>query len=214
MSSPESPFSDLDEQVRRLQRRTVRYWFEDGLVELFLGVSLLVIALYVAAMELSPGGVGGILGGLFPALFIMIFVAGQRLVRRAKERLVYPRTGFVSYPRASPRRRTLAPVVAAIVAALLVVLVRRAPPLATWIPAINGLFMAGLLLLVNRTAALVRLSFLAAVAAVAGLLLALSGAPTGTAVGTLFAVLGLTMAAGGGLALRHYLRHAPPPEGA
>jgi hypothetical protein len=208
------PSSDLDERVRQVQSRTVRYWFDDGLVELFVAGSFLLIALYIAAMELAPKAVGGMLGGLFPAVYIVIWLAGRRLVRRAKEGVVYPRTGYVSYARPSPGRRSVAPIVAAVVAMLLVVLIQRAPPLLAWIPAMNGLFIAALLLLLNRSVRLPRLSFLAGVAALTGLVLAIRGGPTGAGVAVLFAIVGLVMAAGGALALRRYLRHAPPPEGA
>lgn len=214
MNTTETPSSSLDERVQQVQRRTVRYWFEDGLVELYLGCFLLLIALYITAMERLPPAVGGMLGGFFPAVFILFYLVGSRLVRRAKEGLVYPRTGYVSYARPSPRRRGAAPIIGAIVAALLIVVIRRAPPLAAWIPALNGLFVGAILLLVNRSVRLPRLSLAAAIAALAGLVLTLSGGPTGTTVAALFAIIGVVLAGGGALALRRYLRQAPPREGA
>jgi hypothetical protein len=39
------------------------------------------------------------------ALMIGLVLAGPRLIRRAKDRLVHPRTGYVSFTRPSPQRR-------------------------------------------------------------------------------------------------------------
>jgi heme O synthase-like polyprenyltransferase len=78
----------------------------------------------------------------------------------------------------------------------------------------NGLFVAAIILLMNRSVRLPRLSLLAGVAALTGLVLAIRGGPTGAAVAVLFTVVGIVTAAGGALALRRYLRYAPPPEGA
>jgi hypothetical protein len=214
MDTNPTPPPNLDAELSRAQRRTVQYWFQDGLVEVFVGGTFLLLALYITAMGVLPGPVAGMMGGLLPAAFLLIYFAGQHLVRRAKEGLVYPRTGYISYERSSPLRRGTSAVAGAVVAALFVVLIRKAPSLEAWIPAMNGLFIAALLLLLNRSARLSRLSLVSAVAAVAGLVLALAGWPTGLAISALFAIVGAVMAATGATALRRYLRHAPPPEGA
>jgi hypothetical protein len=66
----------------------------------------------------------------------------------------------------------------------------------------------------NHSAQLGRLSFLAGASAITGLLLSLRGHSNQVAGGIFFTVVGCLMAAGGALALRRYLRNAPPPEGA
>jgi hypothetical protein len=210
------PPQDLDEQVRQVQRRTVRYWFDDGLAELVIGGFFVVIGLYLAALGTIPlqGYSAMLFGILLPALVIGFSLAGRRLIRKAKEGLVYPRTGYVSYARPSARRRWLTPVSAVITSALLVALVRRAPSLESWIPALQGLLVAGLVFLMNRSARLGRLSFLAGVSALTGLLLALRGGSSEATGAIFFTVVGIVMTMGGALALRRYLRQAPPPEGA
>jgi hypothetical protein len=212
-TSPTDP-PNLDAELSRVQRRTLQYWFEDGLVELAIGSSFLLLSSWIATMSLLPTSVAGKLGAGFPVAYILIFLACRRVIRRAKEGLVYPRTGYVSYARPSPRRRLLSQLAGAIVAALVVLLVRKAPPIEAWIPAANGLFIAVLLFLMNRSAKLPRLSLLAGIAAVTGLLLSVRGGQTDQTIAALFAVIGLVMTAGGALALRRYLRQAPPPEGA
>jgi len=214
MTNTTWPAPDLDAQLRKMQRRTVRYWFEDGLAELFIGgFFVLVGAYFVAAGSIPDEGLGGLLVGFFPAFIIALGLAGRHLIGRAKEGLVYPRTGYVSYVAPFSRLRWMTPALGAVIAALLVTLIRRAPSLEGWIPAIQGLLVGVLLVVMNRFARLARLSLLAFVSALTGLGLSLHGVSSETAAAIFFTLVGLVMAGGGALALRRYLRHAPPPEG-
>ena len=213
MDKPESSSNSLDEQVRRVKRRTVRYWFEDGLAELLIGGFFVLIGLYFATMGALPKDVT-LLEAFFPAFIIALGLAGRRLIGRAKEGLVYPRTGYVSYVAPSSRLRWLTPALGAVIAALMVTLIRRAPALETWIPAMQGLLVSALLLVMNRSAQLGRLSFLAFVSSLTGLLLSIGSVSSETAAAIFFALVGLVMAGGGAMALRRYLRQAPPAEGA
>jgi hypothetical protein len=212
MNNTSSPPPDLDGQVQQVQRRTVRYWFEDGLVELVIGGGFLLMGLCFVILGTVP--LPGYTTLLPMALMIGLILAGPRLIRRAKDRFVHPRTGYVSFTRPSPRRRWVTPIVGAVTAMLFVVLVGRKPSLEVWVPAVLGLLMAGFFLRMNRSAELGRFSFLAGVSAITGLLLSLNGHSGQVAGGIYFAVVGFLMAAGGALALRRYLRNAPPPEGA
>jgi hypothetical protein len=212
MNNTSSPPPDLDGQVRQVQRRTAHYWFEDGVVELVIGGGFLLLGLCFVILGTIP--LPGFTTLLPMALMIGLLLAGPRLIRRAKDRLVHPRTGFVSFARPSPRRRWLTAIVAAVTAMLFVVLFGRKPSLAAWVPAVLGLLMAGFFLRTNHAAQLARLSFLAGASAITGLLLSLYGHSDQVAGGIYFAIVGFFMAAGGALALRRYLRNAPPPEGA
>jgi len=211
MNTSPTASPNLDTELSRVQRRTVQYWFEDGLAELVIGSSFLLLGLCFVLLGSVP------LPGyttLFPlALMIGIFLAGPRLVRKTKERLVYRRTGFISFARPSPRRRWLTALVGFVSASLLGVLVTRAPSLEVWVPTALGLAMAGLFLRMNRSAQLDRLSVLASVSALTGLLVSLHGDTGNLAGGIYFTVIGVVMSAGGALALRSYLRTAPSPEG-
>lgn len=202
----------LDTQVEQAQRRTVQYWFEDGLAELVIGSSFLLLGLcfVLLGMVPSPGPLT-----LVPVVLMMgLCLAGPRLIKKAKERLVYARTGFVSFARPSPRRRWLTALVAFVSALLLGVLITKAPSLEVWVPTALELALAGLLLRMNRSAHLDRLSVLAGVSVLTGLLVSLRGDSDNAAGGIFFAIIGAVMAAGGALALRRYLKNAPPPENA
>jgi hypothetical protein len=203
---------NLDAELSRIQRRTVQYWFDDGLTELVIGGGFLVLGLCLVLIETLP--LPGYVNLVPMALMIGFCLAGSHLIRKGKERLVYRRTGYISFTRPSPRRRWLTPIVAMVAASLLIVLVRKAPSLEVWVPAGLGLLMAGVFLRMNRSVQLGRLSALASVSALTGLLVSLHGDTGNLAGGIYFTVIGAVMAGGGALALRSYLRNAPPPEGA
>jgi hypothetical protein len=203
---------NLDAELSRAQRRTVQYWFDDGLVELVIGSGFLLMGLCFVLLATVP--LPGYLNLVPIALMFGIILGGPHLIRKAKERLVYRRTGYVSFTRPSPRRRWLTPLVGFVTASLLGVLVAKAPSLETWIPAGLGLLMAAFFLRMNRSVRTGRLSTLAGVSALTGLLISLHGDTGNLAGGIYFTVIGAVMAAGGALVLRSYLRNAPPPEDA
>lgn len=210
-ATPQSP-PNLDAELSRVQRRTVQYWFDDGLVELIIGGGFLLLGLCLMLLGLVP--LPGYATFLPMVVMIGFCLGGSHLVKKAKERFVYRRTGYISFTRPSPRRRWLTPVVAVVAASLLVALVGKAPSLEVWVPAGLGLLMAGVFLRMNRSAQLGRLSALASVSALTGLLVSLHGDTGNLAGGIYFTAIGAVMAGGGALALRSYLRNAPPPEGA
>jgi len=212
MTTSPTASPNLDTELSRVQRRTVQYWFQDGLVELVLGSGFLLLGLCFVLLGMVPSP--GPLTLVPVVLMIGLCAAGPRLIKKAKERVVYARTGFVSFARPSLRRRWLTALVGFVSASLLGVLVTRAPSLEVWVPTALGLAMAGLFLRMNRPAQLDRLSVLASVSALTGLLVSLHGDTGNLAGGIYFTAVGAVMTVGGALALRSYLRNAPPPEDA
>ncbi|MHB1415211.1 MAG: hypothetical protein ACYC1C_08160, partial [Chloroflexota bacterium] len=97
-------------EIERALRRTRRYWYEDGLTEMFTGAIFVLVGLsfvFEAYRLLGPFSPG------FSALALPVLVvggglAGRSLVRRIKERFIYPRTGYVAYRRPPGQRSRLA----------------------------------------------------------------------------------------------------------
>jgi hypothetical protein len=115
-------------EIGQVMRQTQRYWYEDGLSDMGFGVWILGVGLLLAAQALTPPGsplwlVWGV-GG--PLLLIGGGVVVNKVVRTLKERITYPRTGYVSYERARGTsrivRRLATFLVAAGVAAGIIVL--------------------------------------------------------------------------------------------
>ncbi|MBI5032354.1 MAG: hypothetical protein HZB51_17630 [Chloroflexi bacterium] len=93
--------------IDQVMQQTQRYWYEDGFQDMAFGGFILAIALLFGAQTLTPPGsplwmLWG-LGG--PLLLIGGAVVASAVVRRLKERVTYPRTGYVAYERARGKSR-------------------------------------------------------------------------------------------------------------
>ena len=89
----------MKQDIDVVMQRTYRYYYADGIVELgvgglFLAVSLLLL-LWRNAEVGSPVNIGLALG--LPVVVIGGGFLLQRAVRALKNRVTYPRTGFLSY---------------------------------------------------------------------------------------------------------------------
>lgn len=89
----------MNNQIRQIMQRTMRYYYDDGLVEITLGLLFTLISLAVLAMLFAPLGPAyaiGISFGLMVLIFVGVF-AVRWLVATLKERITYERTGYVQY---------------------------------------------------------------------------------------------------------------------
>jgi len=204
-------------QVEAAPRRAVRYWFDDGLVEIGAGVLFLALAGLFALEGLAPADS---LGASLSALGLPLVILGGMLlvglgVRAAKERLTYPRTGYVAYPAAGPARRILAGVIGAGVSLAIVWLLAARPSLQLALGALQGVALAIVFLALSLRTGLVRLAVVGFVALGGGLVATTLG--LGASLGSALAFGGAGVAAvlSGALALSRYLRTtALPTEGA
>jgi hypothetical protein len=89
----------MTENLKQIQKQTYRYYYEDGLVEIAVGSLFVVIGLNTWLISILPSGTPGSLAAwiILPILTIGGIIAVQRVVKRTKEQLVYPRTGFIDY---------------------------------------------------------------------------------------------------------------------
>lgn len=105
------------DEITSAQRRAQGYWFVDGLAEIAGGTAMaLTGALLYAAVRTGAEW----LGTVALAVLIVGFPVTAWVVRVLKERITYPRTGFVAYPPPSRARMFVAAAVGFVVAGLLV----------------------------------------------------------------------------------------------
>ncbi len=212
------PEHDVERQFRDAATRVRRHWYEDGLAELFVGGLFVVLALYFLLQARLAGSLSAnrpssiALNLLLPAVVVAVALLGRRFIRRAKERHVYPRTGFVQYRESRRAPRWLTATLAGGVAALTASLVARAPGVDAWVPALQGFLLAGFFFWQGQSAGVSRLVVLALFTALVGLVVSLAGLSSGLAGAAFFGPVGLAMTAAGQAAFRRYLRDAPPPE--
>ena len=115
-----------DDNLNQVTKRTAGYWYVDGLAEIGTGFVFLVLGVfYLVLAGFEPGGVSSLIVGIGQPAIILLGVYGvSRVVRYFKERITFPRTGYVSYRRKpqNVRRRKvmLAAITAAVLAAVII----------------------------------------------------------------------------------------------
>jgi hypothetical protein len=197
--------------LKEIERRAQRYFYEDGLVELGIGLFFVLVGLFVLVMStVAPGTPWGAVMGVGMAVVIIGgMLVMNRVVRAVKQRITYPRTGYVSYQKKSSPTRWIV-VAAALGLALFVLFVPF--EWAKRMPIVVGLLMALIFSLIGMQVGVPRLYVAGWAAALLGLAMALSGLDEIAGAGITFAGAGIVLMIGGGLALMRYLRANPTPE--
>ena len=87
------------DNISKIQKQTYRYYYEDGLAELAVGILFTVIGLNLWLVSSAAQGTPLALAGwiALPILTIGGILWVQRFVKNLKERQVFPRTGYIDY---------------------------------------------------------------------------------------------------------------------
>ena len=201
--------------IEKIEKRTVRSFYEDGLTEIALGLVLLLLGGYFFAMAAVPEDSS--LGGILTVLFVLVIVSAgflvNRLLRFLKRHITYPRTGYVTFKKKEPgpKRRVATAVVAMIISAALAALYSRAPSLKVLFPAVNGLLFAIAVLFIANRIGLIRFYVLAAASALIGFGIAAAGIGDIKGIGLFYLIYGAAIVVSGLAALVVYLRRNPRP---
>jgi hypothetical protein len=203
----------MSEPYKEIEQKTHRYWYVDGLAEIFIGLLLAVTGALVLAMEQLPPGswqrltlVAGMLGIVFAGTWL-----GRKMVKAVKARLTYPRTGYVNYRKPSQQQRLRNFLIAIPIAALwTAVILIFGKGLIAWAPLFDGLVLGAILWVAGS--GLRRFYLLAGLSlAVGGILAYLQ---IGGNVGQMVfdSIMGLSLAISGTITLIHYLHQTYAPE--
>jgi len=149
----------------------------------------------------------------FAAVAITWILVGRRTIGWLKERITYPRTGYVTYPeptrRAKLPRAVLAGMIGAAVSLAVVAGLMLRQDLVRAVPVILGAGVALLLVRMGGEVGLVRFLVMAAWSLIMGLALAWLTSDMGLSMALFYALLGVAALLGGVLTLGRYLRIAP-----
>ena len=203
----------MDSRIDDAPRRSLRYWYDDGLAELLVGALFLLLAALFAIEGRAPAGSLPAAFSAFglPVLVIGGTIAGGLAVRAIKERLTYPRTGYVSYPRARPARKGLAGILGGVISLVLVLILAARPGWIAALPAVQGASVALILGILALRSGLSRLAIQGSLALAGGLAASFIGAEIWTGSALVFGVTGLASLGGGAYTLMRYLRATNPP---
>lgn len=209
----------MQSNVSDVEQRVKRYWYTDGIGELIGGGMFMLMGVYFALQEYF--GSSSALGGILQVSLILLLVGGmyvgRRLINALKNRITYPRTGYVEYyadEHSLKRRRILSALLAFLVSVLTMVFVRMFQ-IFDAIVAVTGVAVGFILMFLRAKASgLARFYVLGAVSIVLGLVLSVSGLPNGYSLGLFYGLMGVCFMLSGGFTLQSYLQENPLPEDA
>jgi hypothetical protein len=199
----------------KIEKRTVRSFYDDGLLEIALGAFFLFLGGWLCAQAAAPKGSG--LASALGALFVLVIVSAGfvvgRIVRFLKRRVTYPRTGFASFKKkeASPKRKAAAAVVGGLIGVSLAALYGLSPSARTILPALNGILIAVAVLFIAHRVGVFRFTLLAGASVIIGTVLAATGNGDLKGVGAFYFLFGVAVLISGLAALAVYLRRSPLP---
>jgi hypothetical protein len=200
----------MNQNLEEVMRRTYRYYYEDGLVEMAVGGLFALIGLVILGYQQAQGNPALVLAG---TLGMMVVTAGgvfvvRWVVTRLKNRVTAPRTGVVTHSRQpSPWRWWI------IGGTLLLVLIGFfLPEEFTGIPVMEGALLTLILASIGGRIGLRRMLVAAILPLATGVLSAFIGLEELTGGALVFAVTGGMMALMGIAVFIRYLRDNPLPQ--
>lgn len=208
-TSPASP--DLIEEALRKPRR---YWNADGIPEIAIGAFWLlwgiIVLIPIALPRLAEWrSLISILGVLMAPLLMDV------AVKKWKERVTFPRGGYVQFRPPSGSLRLTLVIIAAVLGfgAMLLVRFGGDRQLPDWMAGIVGVLITLILLQLAWRMRSVRLAVMAWAVAAAGIAVSLMHVPHDEQMIYVFLVAGVVCVIDGGLRLREYTRQHPLPGG-
>jgi hypothetical protein len=201
--------------VDKIEKRTVRSFYDDGVFEIALGSVFVLLGGYLFVQTALPKG-SALAAIMSIALIGVIFLAGfliSRIIRVLKRRITYPRTGYVAFKKhpVSPRRRLRAGLFGGFMGLLLVLLLALAPSLSVLLPVMISFPVANVAFKIANKVGVPRFFVLAAVSAVIGFALTAAGIGGARGIGLAFGLVGGCLILSGSTALIIYLRRNPRP---
>ena len=207
----------MTEDLKHSQLRTVQYFFVDGSFEVGFGFLCLILAVFFYTETRVEGWVSGLVDGSL----VLVMIGGawliNRLIKQIKERITWPRSGYITYTRPEGRRRTwrivLGMLGGGLVAVAATVFTSTSNLHIAVIPLLSGCLLGLVMVFLGWRASILRFYLLGLVSAFLGLALAYSRWPDSTPLAGYYFFFGLVLLLSGICALRSYLRRNPLPTG-
>ena len=203
----------MSNQIDQIQKQTYRYYYQDGLVELAVGILFLVIGLDTWVISsIAPGSPAAIAAWIaLPILTVGGIYGVQRIVKQLKERHVHRRTGYVEYvPKRNPYRWVISGVALALILAVILL-----PYDWDWLlkgSVAGGVILCFILASIGVQVGLNRLIIVGALSLAIGVGFALSSLSDTASLAATLAVSGLILTLTGGTAFRKYLVENPTSQ--
>lgn len=200
----------MKSNVKDIQRRTIGYWFDDGLVDLFVGGIFLLLAIFFALSGLLQAGFLTALTVAVgqPLIILVGFLLGKKVIPILKERFIYPRTGYVAYRERSSvsraRRIVIALVSGAVTSATLLLVLPNLGENLIWL--ISGIMIAAFMVFLSLRTGLIRYLVLAGIAILSGAIVSVIGITSPFQAALFYGLFGIAWLIQGAVSLTGYLR--------
>lgn len=204
----------MNDDINHTVQRTRQYWFIDGLAELSVGGLFLLLGIYFSIQAILPPGSLTLIIFQLSFVFIlfgMIFTS-RYLLNKFKSRITFPRTGYVSYKKASKVQKLTSASLAIVIATIPIILYFTTPLSLNWIPIFTGLLVGAIWLISAVRIGLLRLYLQALLSLIVGVLLSLANLDTYPCLAIYYGVMGIVLVTSGGIILAKYLRQHPAVE--
>lgn len=201
----------MSNPIQDIQKQTYRYYYQDGLVELAVGILFLVIGLDTLVISsLPPGSPAAIAAWIaLPVLTIAGIFGVQRFVKNLKERHVHPRTGYIQYE-AKPNHYRWLVIGFTFALTISVILVPY-----DWLrkgSVTGGMILCVILASIGAQVGLKRLIAVGATGLILGIIFAFLPFTDNASLAATFAAVGLILVITGGVAFQKYLNENPLPQ--
>jgi hypothetical protein len=200
--------------VKEIERRPRQYWNADGLPDLMMGSLWILWSVAFILPELLPAGKWlGYYWMIVPLILVVSGLASNWAIKKLKQHLTFPRTGYVEWREHSAALKLLTALAGAALAAGALLLARygirqnmqELAPLAT------ALLMALGFLFLAVWQKLPHYLFPSVVSLALAGIISIVRLDMGNGLILLFFCLGVLLSLIGGIRLRSYLRQNPPP---
>lgn len=201
--------------VEEIVKRTQRYWYEDGIWETAFGlINALLGVFYLLTARLDWNGpYAFVLVALQMIVLVGLFLAINKIVRFLKERITYPRTGYVSYPKKTPGARLKRILLTMLLSAGMAALVGSLAVMrmtSNHIPLTTGIILAGTMVYIGYRFNLMRLYVVAVLTVAWGFVVSLFQLGDLKSTGAFFAGFGALILLSGLVTLFNYMRRTHP----
>jgi tetrahydromethanopterin S-methyltransferase subunit G len=202
--------------INEIMRNTRKYWYVDGLSEIAGGVLIVMIGVTYYLSSLIPNVVirSLMLGLGQPVVIILGSVLIGKAVKKIKETLTYPRTGYLSFRRRKSRKisRILYGAVVGLLVGVVVGFFTSIIP-DRIIPLVTSLFIAVLIIFIGYQNNVPRFYVIAVLTVGLGLVISLWYPEGVLPFVFMFVGSGFLWLISGGWTLFSYLRNTTPVEG-
>ena len=215
--------NELDEK----QLRTRQYWYVDGTYEFNMAGICILLTFYFLALAKFEGTK---FGAFLSVIMVLVFVGGvfgvSWLIRQLKNRVTFPRTGYVSYKREKGakhlRRVIVIGIFAGALSALISFLIIRSSAAfivytsreysLNWLPGFTSVMMAIAASIFGVRMRIPRFYGIAFLSVAAGVATMFMPADMNTGMAIYYGIMGVILLVIGGFVLSTYLRSTTPPE--